>query len=145
MRFREIDFKFKNINLYFCEYLKMSNHEQLPLYLKFYKLTKVLYMITKNFPKQYKYTLGQSVLDLLWQCIDTILEINVLSDNKKYFKILELSTVLDKFKIRLRMAQEIGLISENQFSHIQINFVKEIGEMIGGWLRWSKKQVIALN
>jgi len=102
-------------------------------------------MITKNFPKQYKYTLGQSALDLLWQCIDTILEINVLSDNKKYFKILELSTVLDKFKIRLRMAQEIGLISENQFSHIQINFVKEIGEMIGGWLRWSKKQVIALN
>jgi hypothetical protein len=40
-------------------------------------------------------------------------------------------------KIRLRMAQEIGIISTRQYVHIQSFYIKEIGEMIGGWLKWS--------
>lgn len=37
----------------------MSKPDDLPLYLAAYKLTKYLYLLVKNFPKSYKYTLGQ--------------------------------------------------------------------------------------
>jgi hypothetical protein len=35
------------------------------------------------------------------------------------------------------MAQELKQISENQFSHIQSEYIKEIGKMIGGWINWA--------
>ena len=93
--------------------------------------------MVKNFPKQYKYTLGGDILGLSWGCLDLILEVNLLPNEKKYSKILGLSIIFDKLKIRLRMVQELNLISGRQFAHIQTCYCKEIGEMIGGWLKWS--------
>jgi hypothetical protein len=115
----------------------MPQSQHLPLYLKIYQLIKFLYERIRNFPKQYKYTLGENILDLSWQCLDLVLEANALPDKEKYPKILELSITFDKLKIRLRMAQEIKLISKRQFVHIQTYYLKEIGEMIGGWLKWA--------
>jgi len=117
----------------------MTQSEHLPLYLKFYQLVKFLSESIRNFPKQYKYTLGKNILNLSWECLDLTLEANALPNEKKHQKILELSIAFDKLKIRLRMAQELNLISERQFAHIQTYYAKEIGEMIGGWLKWSNE------
>ncbi len=116
----------------------MTQLQHLPLYLKFYQLTKYLYERTRNFPKEYKYTLGQDILDLSWKCLDLLVETNAASREEKRFRILKLSTVFDCLKIRLRMAQEIGVLSVKQYVHIQSNYIKETGEMIGGWLKWSQ-------
>ena len=56
---------------------------------------------------------------------------------EKQSKILELSLAFDKLKVRLRMAQELRLISEGQFVHIHSVYCKETGEMIGGWSKWA--------
>lgn len=111
--------------------------QRLLLYYKFYQLIKMLYESIRNFPKQYKYTLGEDILNLSWQCLDLVMESNSLANQKKHPKILELSIIFDRLKIRLRMIQEINLISKKQFAHIQVNYFKEIGDMIGGWLKWS--------
>jgi len=87
----------------------MSDHQHLPLYIKIYQFIKFLYEMVRNFPKQYKYALGQNILDLPWRCMDLVLESNALSNQEKYPKILELSIVFDKLKMRLRMAQELNL------------------------------------
>lgn len=115
----------------------MSNYEHLPLYLKLYQLIKFLYEMVRSFSKQYKYSLGQNILDLSWQCLDLVLEANALPDGEKYQKISKLSIGFDKLKIRIRMAQELNLISKKQFIHIQSHYMREIGEMIGGWLKWA--------
>lgn len=115
----------------------MINSSQLPLYHKFYLLIKYLYGMIKNFPKHYKYSLGKNIIDLNWQCLDLVLAANVLPNKDKYLKILELSANFDKLKVRIRMVQEIGLISEKQFAHLQVNYLGAIGEMIGGWLKWA--------
>lgn len=116
----------------------MPESQQLPIYLKFYQFIKFLYGMVGNFPKQYKYTLGESILNLSWNCMDMVLDANFLPNEKKYQKIKELSNTFDKLKIRIRMIQELNLISEGQFAHIQTCYAKETGEMIGGWLNWSK-------
>ncbi len=38
--------------------------------------------MVRNFSKQYKYTLGQNILDLTWQCLDLVLEANALPNKK---------------------------------------------------------------
>ena len=116
----------------------MSSTNELPLYQKLYQLTKILYKIFKNAPKQYKYSIVQDALTFCWQCLDLLFDINVLENPKKHELIVLLSSNFDKLKLRLRMMQELNIISKKQFSYIYENYIKEIGVMIGGWLKWSK-------
>lgn len=119
----------------------MSNLDHLSIYFKSYQLIKFLYERIRNFPKEYKYTLGNEILKLSWQCLDLVIEANALPNEKKYFRTSELSANFDKLKTRLRMAQEINLISKKQFAHIQTYYIKEIGEMIGGWSKWAFSKI----
>lgn len=102
-----------------------------------YQLTKQYYAVIKNFPKEYKYTLGNETISLLWDCLDLAVEVNAAANNKKAEKIFQLSCIYEKLKLRIRMSQEIKLISARQFAHIEENYMLEIGRMIGGWLKWA--------
>lgn len=117
---------------------KMPGSIHLKLYYKVFKLIKYLYEVVRNFPKRYKYSLGENILNLSWSCMDLTIKTNNLEKKRRYLEIKKLSTIFDCLKVRIRMAQEINLISKRQFCHIQSYYVKEIGEMIGGWLKWSK-------
>ena len=64
----------------------MAEHQHLPIYLKTYQFIKFLYGMVRSFPKQYKYTLGENILNLAWRCIDLIIEANSLSNEKKISK-----------------------------------------------------------
>ena len=123
-----------------AKFNSMTDFQQLPLYLKLFQLVKILYKLTRSFPREYKYIFGKEILNLAWECLDMVLEANTLYEREKNIKIAALSVCFDKFKIRLRMAQELKLISEKQFCHLQSYYLKEIGEMIGGWLKWGKQQ-----
>ena len=94
--------------------------------------------MVKNFPKEYKFTLGGDICSLAWECLDLVLEANAAANTKKKEKILALSTSFDKLKLRIRLAQEVNIISVGQFAHIQENYLIEIGRMIGGFLKWSE-------
>ena len=108
---------------------------QFPLYHKTYQLLKILYGMVKNFPKEHKYSLGAEMIGLTWQCLDLTIEANGLVNNRKAPKISELSAVFDRLKMRVRLAQEIDLLSIGQFAHLQENYLLEIGQEIGGWSR----------
>lgn len=108
------------------------------LYYKIYQLLKILYKTVKNFPKEYKYSLGKDLIDLTWQCLDLTIETNNLVNENKKIKIGELSVIFDKLKMRIRMGQEINLLSVGQFSHLEKNYILEIGNQIGGWMKWAR-------
>jgi len=115
----------------------MNKAQQLPLYLKIYQLIKMLNEVIRNFPRYHKYILGEEMIKLAWQCLDLVLEANSLPNEEKSQKISELSLVFDKLKLRLRMSQELNLVSKNQYAHLQTNYSMEIGKMIGAWLKWA--------
>lgn len=114
----------------------MSNF---PLYHKLYQLLKFLYGTVKNFPKEHKYSLGYEIIEFGWQCLDLAVLANSLPNHQKKTKISELDKVFEKLKLRLRMSQEINLLSVGQFAHLQENYLGEIGREIGGWMNWAKK------
>lgn len=110
-----------------------------PLYHKLYQLTKKLYSVVHNMPREYKYELGREILRLSWECLDLFFEANSSENIKKKTLIQELSNTFDGLKLRLRMAQELKLISEGQFSVLQEEYLLPTGKMIGGWLNWSSR------
>ena len=104
------------------------------LYYKLYSLLRFLYDAVDNFERQYKYSLGKETLDLTWKCLDLTLE--ACADKKKREeKLKNLSSVFDKLKVRIRMCQEVGQLSEGQISHIHTYYLMETGKMIGGWIK----------
>ncbi|EKD99646.1 MAG: hypothetical protein ACD_22C00217G0002 [uncultured bacterium] len=117
----------------------MTKPNELPLYLNIYKLLQYLYLLVHNFTKEYKYTLGQSILDLGWEVLDLVIVANLLPNHEKSEKIRQVSGAFDRLKTRLRMAYELKLITSKKYTYI-IEQNEEIGKMINGWLKWAEKQ-----
>jgi glutaredoxin-related protein len=111
--------------------------DKLPLYIKNYNLIIYLYKIVHNLEKEYKHTLGITLLDSAYEVLDNVIVANTLPNNKKFMKIKEVSSSFDKLKMRIRIAHDIGLISHKKFSFI-IKQEIEIGLMINGWLKWAE-------
>jgi hypothetical protein len=114
----------------------MAQFLHLPIYIKTYEFIKVIYRIVRQFRKEYKYTLGAELQQIIWQILDGIIRTNSLPDSRKKDGIEEISQLFDKFKIRLRFAYEIGLLTDKKFGIIQKE-IEEIGRMIGGWQKWA--------
>lgn len=129
-------------NLRFCGFNDlMTEISNTPIYHKLYQFTKRMYIIVHNMPKEYKYTLGEDSLHILWECLDIFMLIRVLQNRERRDKIKELSVAFDRLKARVRMMQEINLISERQFADLQENYILPTGKMIGGWYNWSERQM----
>jgi hypothetical protein len=116
----------------------MKTNNNLPIYLAMYKLQKYLYIIVKQYPKEYKYTLGNSILEKGQEILDYIIQANILTNKEKASIISSTSVVFDQLKIRLRMSYDLHLISHSRYAFI-ITQNKEIGNMLNGWLKWAEQ------
>lgn len=115
----------------------MARYLHLPIYIKTYEFIKFVYRLVQQFRKEYKYTLGAELQQIIWRILDEIIITNSLPDSRKKENIEKISQLFDKFKIRLRFAFEIGLMTDKKFSIIQKE-LEEIGRMIGGWQKWAR-------
>ena len=114
----------------------MPNHHT-KIYYKQYLLTKALYGVVRNFPKEHKFVLGTDIIRLSWRCLDLAAAANAAPNREKKRRIDGLSEIFDRLKTRLRMAQELRLVTIRQLAHLEENYLAEIGSMIGGWRKWA--------
>lgn len=115
----------------------MAQFLHLPIYIKTYEFIKIVYRNTGQFRKEYKYTLGEELQQIIWQMLDEIIKTNSLAGVDKKDGIEKVSCLFDKFKIRFRFAYELGLMTSVKFGIAQVQ-IEEIGKMIGGWRKWSE-------
>lgn len=115
----------------------MAQYLHLPIYIKTYEFIKFVYRVVQQFRKEYKYTLGAELQQIIWQILDEIIRTNSLPDSEKKEGIKKISQLFDKFKIRFRFAYEISLLTDKKFGIAQKE-MEEIGRMIGGWIKWAK-------
>jgi hypothetical protein len=116
----------------------MINPKNIQVYYKLFTFLKILYKAVHNMPKEYKFNIGQESIALSWSCLDLILNANSKDRESKKDQLKKLSLEFDKLKLRLRMMQEMKIITIAQFSNWQENYINSIGAMIGGWLKWNK-------
>lgn len=114
----------------------MARYSHLPLFIKAYEFVRMVYRLVGQFRKEYKYTLGAELEQIVWQILDEIIKTNSLPDNLKKEGIKKISCLFEKFKIRFRFAFEIGLLTDRKFGIAQKE-IEEIGKMISGWGRWA--------
>lgn len=115
----------------------MAQYSHLPIFIKTYEFIKSVYRIVGQFRKEYKYNLGAELQKIIWEVMDEIIKTNSLTDGEKGEGIEKISRLFDQFKIRFRLAYEIGLMTDKKFGSAQKE-MEEIGKMIGGWRKWAR-------
>ena len=108
----------------------MALYYTLPVYRDTYKLILAIFDITKNFPKEYKFTLGEDM-----KRDSLILVRHIYRANKTYYKKEHLEDFLDDFeilKLELRLCTDMKILSIKKQSEMSL-LMENIGKQITGW------------
>jgi hypothetical protein len=108
----------------------MGLAHELPIYKDVYKLILIIFERTKNFPKEYKYTLGQDMKRDAICLVRSIYRANRNVDKKQY-----LEEFLDNFeilKLEFRLCVEFNLLTLSKQVLI-IKLLDVIGKQATAW------------
>jgi len=108
----------------------MALYYDLPVFKDVYKLILRIFEYTKDFPKEYKYTLGQ---DLKRDGINLVRSIYRANKSKNKTEYLE--TFLDDFeilKLEIRLCADMKILSIKKQVELSL-MMESIGKQITGW------------
>ena len=108
----------------------MGLHYELPVYKDTYQLVMKIFECTKNFSKEYKYTIGADLKKDAMQLLRTIYKANRSSGKKELLEVF-----LDEFelvKMQIRLCVDLKVMPlRAQASLAQM--LDSIGKQITGW------------
>ena len=108
----------------------MALYTNLPVYRETYKLILLIYEVTKDFPKDYKYALGQDMQRDALQMVRSIYRANKTSQKKEY-----LECFLDMFellKLEIRLCVDLKIVSFKKQAELTV-LMDSIGKQVTGW------------
>ncbi len=119
----------------------MALYYNLPVYKSSYQLTRMLFLATENFSRQYKYTTGQQIKNEAM-----ILIKNIYRANKALDKVLQIEKArenLEMIKLQLRLTQDMDNL--NLLKFVEINLViEEVSKQLTNWEKYSKGKTVAM-
>jgi hypothetical protein len=113
----------------------MALYYDLPVYRDTYKLVLKVFELTKDFPKEYKYTLGQDMKRDALQLVRSIYRANKLAQKKEVLEIF-----LDEFellKLEIRLCVDMKIVSFKKQAELTV-LMDSIGKQVTGWRNASR-------
>lgn len=118
----------------------MAQYKHLPIYKTTYNLLELVVRKTKEFPKDFKYSLGEKLLNECIELVVYIYKANSASKKQEYIQgILERVQVVE---LLLRLSKDIHLINIDSFSEI-VTLTDSIAKQAQGWSSHSYNQTKA--
>ena len=111
-------------------------YQDLPVFADVYKLTLRIFEVTQNFPREYKFTLGQDMKRDALVLVRSSYRINKARD-----KVAHLEGFLDDFellKLEIRLSADLKILSLKKQAHLA-ELTDTIGRQITGWRNASLK------
>jgi hypothetical protein len=108
----------------------MALYYDLPVYRDTYKLILKIFECTKDFSKEYKYTLGQDTKRDALQLVRSIYRAN-----KAQQKAVHLETFMDDFellKLEIRLCVDMKILPIKKQAELSL-LMDSIGKQITGW------------
>lgn len=111
---------------------KKSSDPQTPLFTRYYELLVWLTARVKGFPREYRFVLGQRILETAYACYRYLIRAKKVSDSARPAALLEADILLDILRSEIRMAHELRCLSVEQYAQ-GAGLVNEVGRMLGAW------------
>jgi len=119
----------------------MSQYSQLPIYNSVFFLLKDLYVRVPKFSKQYKYLLGEKMLEC---CIKMILLITQISEEKnneeRIVYVSEISEHINTLLIYLRLANELNQLGKENVYFFLSEKILDILNQTENWKKFLQKK-----
>ena len=114
---------------------------QLPVFRKMYDLNLMLIRLVNNFPKQYKYNVGDELIKTSLRLFKHLFAANREYDNK-IKRVEHLDNFLDDYdllKVLIRLANEERMFSIKDAANLAL-LTENITKQINGWRNKSSKE-----
>jgi hypothetical protein len=121
-----------NDELILFYHIWMALYSELPIFKKSYDLLLYVFQLTKLFPKEYKYTLGEKMKTELLDMI-----VSVFHANKTQNKVLfldQVQTHIETIRIVLRISHDLKIIPTKKFAHASL-LLESVSKQTVGWKR----------
>ncbi|NDV97479.1 four helix bundle protein [Dysgonomonas sp. 521] len=117
----------------------MALYYELPIYKACYQLLLDLFRMTRNFNREYKYTIGQDIKTNAMNMVMFIFKANSSVD--KTSDLLALNDSFELLKLELRLCVDMKLISPSQQAGVWEQ-MDVIGRQLTGWRKSSAANVV---
>jgi hypothetical protein len=110
--------------------------EELKIYRDVSEMNKRIFIIVKNFPRDYKFTLGTRIQNLALDCADLIYK--SARHKEKRHHLDDLISNLDFLSFLIRMGKDINIITEKQYS-LYVESSRPCVKQAMGWFKSASK------
>jgi hypothetical protein len=108
---------------------------------KMYDLVKYLIPVVNRFPRDYKFTLGDRITQLVLDLLEHYVEAYYATNRQTKINLLVQNNLkLERLRFLIRLAHDFRLFSNQRFGYINAA-VDEVGRMSGGWIKQLQKSV----
>lgn len=92
---------------------------------------------TNGFPRQQRFVVTKRLQDAALDFQERIIEANRLRGRARLERLRQADAALDKVRLYLRLAVRWKWVNEGQYHHVS-RMVKEIGSLLGGWIKQTR-------
>ncbi|MBK9328437.1 MAG: four helix bundle protein [Sphingobacteriales bacterium] len=113
----------------------MAYYHELPVYKASYDLLLGIFQFTKNFNKEYKYTVGESLKKETTELIITIYKTNATKEKEIWLN--KAKEHVEVIRLLIRLMKDLKQISIKAF--VQINDqIENVSKQLNGWQKSQK-------
>lgn len=114
----------------------MATYDNLPVYKASYDLLQEITLFRKQLDREYKYTIGERLVNETVEMIIGVFKANVSVAKKDL--ILRIREHLEIVRLLLRLLKDLKQISLKRFASINIK-IEFVSKQLTGWMRSSKE------
>lgn len=112
----------------------MAQYQHLPIYKQTYDILLRIMTATKDFPREYKYTLGQKMKDELMELVVMIYRANSAADKARHIEsILER---VQAIQLLMRLSHDMKILTRRHYAALA-EMTDSISKQAQGWLKSS--------
>lgn len=115
----------------------MARYDHLPIFKSAYILCLNVYKITRNFNREYKYTLGEKMKETSHRIVSLIIDTNSMENNVKTAGIAKILLETERLRIYSRIACDLKIFPIKHLGTITEN-LENLEKQSGGWIKWLK-------
>ncbi len=133
----EMRYPLRRIFIIFIFSTDMAMHDGLPVYKASYDFLLQIFWVSKNFTREYKYTIWQELKNETMALILDIFRANSSKD-KRYILLESAREKLETIRLLLRITKDLKQISLKDFVPLSEK-IENISKQLVGWQKISEK------
>lgn len=114
----------------------MATYDNLPVYKASYDLLQEITLFRKQLDREYKFTIGERLVNETVEMIIAVFKANVSATKKEL--ILKSREHLEIIRLLLRLLKDLKQISLKRFVAINLK-IELVSKQLTGWMRSSKE------